>query len=61
MKELDEVICSARLIQLKTVLDEMICQNRLSETERDSILNKAGLKKEGNIWIDEMGSEYTNI
>jgi hypothetical protein len=61
MKELDEVLSSARLIQLKTVLDEMIYQNRLSETERDEILNKAGLKKVDGVWLDELGGEYSNL
>lgn len=61
MKELDEVLSSARLIQLKTVLDEMVFQNRITEAEEEEILNKAGLKKVGKVWIDELGSEYSNL
>ncbi len=61
MKELDEVLSSARLIQLKTVLDEMVFQNRITEVEEEEILSKAGLKKVGKVWIDELGSEYSNL
>jgi hypothetical protein len=61
MKQLDEVLSSARIIQLKTVLDEMVFQNRLTDTERNEILNKAGLKKVDGVWVDEMDGEYPNL
>ena len=61
MKQLDEVLSSARIIQLKTVLDEMVFQNRLTDAERDEILNKAGLKKVDGVWMDEMDAEYPNL
>jgi hypothetical protein len=56
-----EVIIPANLIKLKTILDEMVSQNRLSEIEKEKILNKAGLKKKGKVWIDELDSIYSNL
>jgi alpha-galactosidase len=56
-----EYISSATLIDLKNILDEMVYQNRLSESEMEKILKKAGLKKSGKVWVDELGSEYSNM
>ena len=56
-----EYISSATLIDLKNILDEMVYQNRLSESEMEKILKKAGLKKNGKVWVDELGSEYSNM
>jgi len=56
-----EYISSATLIDLKNILDEMVYQNRLSEFEMEKILKKAGLKKSGKVWVDELGSEYSNM
>ncbi len=56
-----EYISPANLINLKTILDEMVYQSRLSEVEAEKILKKAGLKKQGKIWVDELGSEYSNM
>lgn len=49
------------LIDLKTILNEMVSQNRLSEMEMEKILKKAGLKKQGKVWVDELGNEYSNL
>ena len=56
-----EYISSVSLIKLKTILDEMIYQKRLTETEMERILNKAGLKKKGKVWVDELDSVYSNL
>ena len=56
-----EYISSVSLVKLKTILDEMVYQKRLTETEMERILNKAGLKKKGKVWVDELDSVYSNL
>ena len=61
MKEIDDVIIPAHLIGLKLILDKMISQNRIDKKECEAILQKAGIKKKGKVWVDEFGSEYANL
>ena len=56
-----EYMAPASLIDLKTILDEMVYQKRLTQTELERILKKAGLKKDGKVWIDELGDTYSNL
>ena len=53
-------LSSTELIELKNLLETMVSQNRLSETEMLEILRKAGLARlpEGQGWIDENGARY---
>lgn len=58
----NQVISSARLLSLKTVLTEMLQQNRITEAEMLDVLRKAGLSRSpesSSEWIDEQGSTYT--
>ena len=57
----NNTISSARLLSLKTILTEMLDQNRITETEMLDILRKAGLARlpeSSSEWIDEQGSTY---
>ena len=60
----NNTMSSARLLALKTILTEMLHQNRITETEMIDILRKAGLARlpeSSSEWIDEEGSTYTSI
>lgn len=50
----------AYLIKLHTILSDMVSEERLTRTERNQILSKAGLTYLGNEkWQDERGAIYT--
>ena len=60
----NNTMSSARLLALKTILTEMLHQNRITETEMIDILRKAGLARlpeSSSEWIDEEGSTYTSV
>jgi hypothetical protein len=60
----NKTMSSARLLALKTILTEMLQQDRITETEMLDILRKAGLARlpeSSSKWIDEEGSTYTSV
>jgi len=60
----NNTMSSARLLALKTILTEMLHQNRITEIEMLDILRKAGLARlpeSSSKWIDEEGSTYTSV
>tara|TARA_B100000768_G_scaffold50313_1_gene49091 strand:+ start:887 stop:1078 length:192 start_codon:yes stop_codon:yes gene_type:complete len=60
----NNTIASGRLLSLKTILTEMLHQDRITETEMLDILRKAGLARlpeSSSKWIDEEGSTYTSL
>jgi len=48
-------------IRLHTILNNMVLNNRLSDTEMLQILSKAGLHKniQSGKWVDEKGCMYS--
>lgn len=55
-----DTISPALLLDLKQVLEVMVQQNRMEESEMVDILLRAGLAKlpEGEGWLDEQGARY---
>ena len=59
----DNYIAPCALLKLKSILETMVFQNRISEEEMIDTLRKAGLARLPNSsskWIDESGATYTN-
>ena len=54
-----EFIESCDLMNLKSILDEMIKQSRIKADEAELLLNKAGLTHiNENEWVDERSAKY---